>query len=205
MQLGTVSGLWLRGRSWWFKIYSRWSTAFLDVHTSVPISWMCKQTSVSHSSTAFDSTNEVIRERIEEDMDFKIPGLPHSTVTQLHGASVRDLIQKIENHPNRHALQRDLQQSQSFYPFNSWSWKHRIVWTTRYGTQSTVQCVLIILGRRHHLLHVRALLAERNGGEQEICPVHSRSPLDSQLLHQERATPRAPLRGGSRVLQFELA
>ena len=29
------------------------------------------------------------------------------------GASVRDLIQKIENHPNRHALQRDLQQRES--------------------------------------------------------------------------------------------
>ena len=52
----------------------------------------------------------------EEDIDFNIPGLPHSTVKQLHGASVRELIQKIENHPNRHALQRDLQQSQSFNP-----------------------------------------------------------------------------------------
>ena len=36
---------------------------------------------------------------------------------QLQSASVRELIQKIENHPNRHALQRDLQQSQSFNPF----------------------------------------------------------------------------------------
>ena len=53
----------------------------------------------------------------------------------------------------------------------------------------------IILGRRHRLLHVRALLAQRNGGEQEICPVHHGSPLDSELLHKERATPRAPLRG----------
>ena len=33
-------------------------------------------------------------------------------------ASVRELIQKIENHTNRHALQRDLQQSQSFNPFS---------------------------------------------------------------------------------------
>ena len=48
----------------------------------------------------------------------------------------------------------------------------------------------IILGRRHRLLHVRALLAKRSGGEQEICPV----PLDSSLLHKERTTPRAPLR-----------
>ena len=50
-------------------------------------------------------------------MDFKIPGLPHSTVKHAHSTSVRELIQKIENHPNRHALQRDLQQSQSFNPF----------------------------------------------------------------------------------------
>ena len=28
------------------------------------------------------------------------------------------MIQKIENHPNRHALQRDLQQSQLFNPFS---------------------------------------------------------------------------------------
>ena len=66
----------------------------------------------------------------------------------------------------------------------------------------------IILGRRHRLLHVRALLAKWNGGEQEICSVHHGSPLDSELLHQERATPRPPLREearGLRVLRRELA
>ena len=51
-------------------------------------------------------------------MDFKIPGLPHSIVKHAHSASVRELIQKIENYPNRHALQRDLRQSQSFNPFS---------------------------------------------------------------------------------------
>ena len=65
-----------------------------------------------------NTDNEFNREIIEEDIDFNIPGLPHSTVKQLHSASVRELIQKIENHPNRHALQRDLQQSQSFNPFS---------------------------------------------------------------------------------------
>ena len=66
----------------------------------------------------------------------------------------------------------------------------------------------IILGRRHRLLHVRALFAKRNGGEQEICPGHHGSLFDSQLLHQERATPRPPLREegrGSRVLHREFA
>ena len=54
----------------------------------------------------------------EADMGFRIPGLPHSIVKQLQSACVRQLIQKIENHPNRHALQEDLRQNQSFNPFS---------------------------------------------------------------------------------------
>ena len=73
---------------------------------------------VHHEIKMLNTDNELIRETIEEDIDFKIPGLPHSTVKQLQSASVRELIQKIENHPNRHALQRDLQQSQSCNPFS---------------------------------------------------------------------------------------
>ena len=73
---------------------------------------------VYHEIKTLNTDNETIRERIEEDMDFKIPGLPHSIVKQAHSASVRELIQKIENHPNRHALQRDLRQKQSLNPFS---------------------------------------------------------------------------------------
>ena len=50
-------------------------------------------------------------------MDFRIPGLPHSVVTCAQSTSVRQFIQKIENHPDRHALLKDLQQNQSFNPF----------------------------------------------------------------------------------------
>ena len=54
----------------------------------------------------------------EADMDFQIPRLPHSVVQHAQSTSVRHLIQKIENHPNRHALQQDLRQNQSCNPFN---------------------------------------------------------------------------------------
>ena len=54
----------------------------------------------------------------EVNMDFRIPGLPHSVVKQAQSTSVRELIQKIENHPDRHALQQDLRQNQAFYPFS---------------------------------------------------------------------------------------
>ena len=66
----------------------------------------------------FNTDNEFNRAIKEEDIDFNILGLPHSAVKQLHGASVRNLIQKIENHPHRHALQRDLEQRQQFNPFS---------------------------------------------------------------------------------------
>ena len=52
----------------------------------------------------------------EENIDFNIPGLPHSAVKRSHGVKVQNLIQKIENHPQRQALQSDLQQHRQFNP-----------------------------------------------------------------------------------------
>ena len=51
-------------------------------------------------------------------MDFRIPGLPHSVVKHAQSSSVREMIQKIENHPDRHVLQQDLRQNQSFNLFS---------------------------------------------------------------------------------------
>ena len=51
-------------------------------------------------------------------MDFRFPALPHSVVKYAQSTSVRQLIQKIENHPDQHALQKDLQQNLSFNPLS---------------------------------------------------------------------------------------
>ena len=59
----------------------------------------------------------------EVNMDFRIPGLPHSVVKHAQSTSVRELIQKIENHPDRHALQQDLRQNQAYNPFSPESMK----------------------------------------------------------------------------------
>ena len=56
-------------------------------------------------------------------MDFRIPGLPHSVVKQAESSRVRELVKKIENHPDRHALQRDLQQNNAYNPFSEKSKK----------------------------------------------------------------------------------
>ena len=42
----------------------------------------------------------------------------HLPFSHAQSTSVRQLIQKIENHPNRHTLQQDLRQNQSFNPFS---------------------------------------------------------------------------------------
>ena len=96
------------------------------------------QTRSAHESETFNVGDEIIRKRTERsvadhdvshesimvneaDMDFRIPGLPHSVVKHAQSTSVR----KIENDPDRHALQQDLRQNQSFTPFSLES-KHMI-------------------------------------------------------------------------------
>ena len=74
-----------------------------------------------HESETFNVGDKALRERTgrpvvnrdessheqtmlnEAKMDFRVPGLPHSVVKHAQSTSVRGLIQKIENHPDRHA------------------------------------------------------------------------------------------------------
>ena len=65
---------------------------------------------------SFNADNEFNLAINEENIDFNIPGLPHSAVKRSHGVNVRILIQKIENHPQRHAFRSDLQQHRPFNP-----------------------------------------------------------------------------------------
>ena len=56
---------------------------------------------VYQEAETLNINDETIRDRIEADMDLKIPGLPHSNMKHAQSASVRELMQKIENHPMR--------------------------------------------------------------------------------------------------------
>ena len=57
---------------------------------------------------SFNADNEFNRATDEENINFNIPGVPNSTLKRSHGVNVQNLIQKIENHPQRQALQSDL-------------------------------------------------------------------------------------------------
>ena len=65
-----------------------------------------------------NADNEFNRATDEENIDFNIPGVPNSTVKRSHGVNVHNLIQRIENHPQRQALQYDLQQHRAINPFS---------------------------------------------------------------------------------------
>ena len=124
---------------------------------------------------SFSTDNEFNRAINEENIDFNIPGLPHSAVKRSHGVNVQNLIQKIENHPQRRALQNDLQQHRQFNPFSKES---RDVIKAAGNTElcelldvePKAQCksMSVVLGRRHRLQHMRALLARWNEREQEV-------------------------------------
>ena len=99
------------------------------------------QTRSSHESTSFNVGDETIHDRTvqhvvnrdesgheqtmlnEVNMDFRIPELPHSVVKQAESSRIRELVKKIEHHPDRHALQLDLQQNKVYNPFNATSKK----------------------------------------------------------------------------------
>ena len=54
----------------------------------------------------------------DENIDFNISGVPNAIVKRSHSINVHNLIQRIENHPQREALQSDLQQHRAFNPFS---------------------------------------------------------------------------------------
>ena len=54
----------------------------------------------------------------DENIDFNISGVPNAMVKRSQSINVHDLIQKIESHPQREALQNDLQQHRAFNPFS---------------------------------------------------------------------------------------
>ena len=55
----------------------------------------------------------------DENIDFNISGIPDATVKRSQSTSVHDLIQKIESHPQKEAIQNDLEQHRPFNPFSA--------------------------------------------------------------------------------------
>ena len=55
----------------------------------------------------------------EVNIDFQILALPHSVVKHAQSSRVRELVKKIENHPDRHVFQQDLRQNKVCKTFSA--------------------------------------------------------------------------------------
>ena len=65
-----------------------------------------------------DDANKFNLAMDDENIDFNISGVPDATVKRSQSISVHDLIQRIESHPQREAIQNDLEQHRAFNPFS---------------------------------------------------------------------------------------
>ena len=74
--------------------------------------------SLEHRDTTSSNANKFNLAIDDENIDFNISGVPNAMVKRSHSINVHNLIQQIENHPQRQALQSDVQQHQAFKPFS---------------------------------------------------------------------------------------
>ena len=92
----------------------------MNVHgrTGKPVKSVQEVGSLELRDTTSSNANKFNLAMNEENIDFNISGVPNAMVKRSHGINVHNLIQQIENHPQRQALQSDLQQHQAFNPFS---------------------------------------------------------------------------------------
>ena len=155
---------------------------------------------VYHEAGTLNIDDETLRERIEADMDFKIPGLPHSIVKHAQSTSVREFIQKIENHPNRHALQQDLRQNQSFNPFSPESKQMirevgNIELCELLETEPKTQCKVCLSYWDIGIVYCTCghFLRKGRGAKSEIYQLYDGPSFNSRVRHQERTTSRTSI------------
>ena len=117
--------------------------------------------SLEHRDTASSNANKFNLAIDEENIDYNISGVPNAMVKRSHGINVHNLIQQIENHPQRKALQSDLQQHRAFNPFSAESkdaikaaGNTELCEIVDVEPKSQCRACLTVLERWHRLLHM---------------------------------------------------
>ena len=124
----------------------------------------------------------------EVDIDFRIPGLPHSVVKQTDNYRVRELVKKIESHPHRQSTKQSPQPIQCDVQENdSGHGQRRAVSIVRDRPEDAVQRMPIILERRHRPLHMRASL-ERKCCQPRRHQLYIGPSLNSRVRDKEKTT-----------------
>ena len=159
-----------------------------------------------HLDTASSNANKFNLATDEENIDFNIPGMPNSMVKRSHGVNVHNLIQKIENHPQRQALQSDLQQHRAFNPFSKESQDAiKAAGNTELfeivDVEPKAQCRACLTYWDVGIVYCTCghFLRDDTTEKQEVHQVRAGSLLYPELLHQERPATRSQVREERRL------
>ena len=153
-----------------------------------------QDTTCSDARTSFDHSDKhggMYREICRGEIAFRIQGLPHSAVQEhdhIRKQAVQKLIHQFENHPNKEALQEDLQQKSAFNPFSEVEGydlqhgKHGVLRDLRHHSKRTVPQLCDILAERYCILHMRNMLKTfRQSSKTQQWPL--RRSVNPQLRH----------------------
>ena len=123
-------------------------------------------------------------------------GLPYSSIATFCRGASWELscswigFKKIENHPDRHALQLDLQQDKAYNPFSATAKKmvkdvDNEELFDLFETDPKTQCKACL---RHRQLYIRASLERRNSGQSKFHQVYDGPSFNSRIRNQEGKT-----------------
>ena len=87
--------------------------------TGIPVEGSSHKVQEVGSLENRDDANKFNLAMDDENIDFNISGVPNVMVKRSQSINIHNLIQQIENHPQREALQSDLQQHRAFNPFST--------------------------------------------------------------------------------------
>ena len=163
-----------------------------------------------HEGRIFNVGDETVRERTgqpvvnsnessheqmlnEVNMDFRIPRLPHSVVKQAQNSRVRELVKMIENHPDRHALQQELQQTKAYNPFSAESKQMiqdvgNVELFDLFETDPKTQCKECLSYWSEGIAYCTCGHLLKESGQSKFLCVYAGTSLNSRIRHQEGKT-----------------
>ena len=155
-----------------------------------------KDVLITDSRKSDDRENEVHKHRrtcSSSRLDFRIPGIPHSTVEQVgtkRKETVRRSIEQFENHQNRNMLLKDWEiggdqpfqsRIKGFDCWNGQYWDLRVLWDF---FKETVSRLRLVLGNCYRILHTRKMHAAY-GEESTIQQRHNWHIVESWIRNKE--------------------
>ena len=128
-------------------------------------------------------------------IDFNISSIPEEAVKRSENFSILQLIRRITRHPQKQAVQNDLDKQQSFNAFSDESKSFimdagnvEISRDRQCGAEVAMQVLSHTLQYRRHILRMWTSDDERFGRESKVHLIHPRLILHTELLHQKRQT-----------------